>query len=81
MLKNIPNPSLILLDLCMPIMSGIEFLEIKRLDPGISSIPVCVTSGIAKRPELPKNTIFLSKPVNFDLLLKIVAQHCTSNDE
>ena len=75
-LKSIPTPSLILLDLCMPTMNGIEFLEIKSRDLSISSIPVCVISGIAKRPDLSKSTLFLSKPIDFDVLVKIVAQHC-----
>lgn len=43
------RPSLILLDLAMPVMSGLEFLKVLRQDPGLSDVPVIVVS--ARAPE------------------------------
>lgn len=38
-------PSLILLDLMMPVMDGIEFREIQRKDPRLAKIPVVVMTA------------------------------------
>ena len=40
-----PPPALILLDLNLPKMSGIEFLKELREDPGLSSLPVIVLTS------------------------------------
>lgn len=69
-----PRPALILLDLKMPRMNGLEALaEIKR-DPKLRSIPVVIltTSGadedIARSYELGVNS-FIRKPVTFEGLV------------
>src|SRR5262249_28727536 len=36
------HPSVILLDLMMPVMDGYEFLEERRVDPALAAIPVAV---------------------------------------
>ena len=38
-------PSLILLDLMMPVMSGEEFIDIKKNDPVLAKIPVCILTA------------------------------------
>jgi len=40
-----PNPSLILLDLNLPKMGGIEFLKELRADPDLQSLPVIVLTS------------------------------------
>ena len=40
-----PNPSLILLDLNLPKMGGIEFLKELRADPDLQSLPVVVLTS------------------------------------
>jgi CheY-like chemotaxis protein len=40
-----PNPSLILLDLNLPKMGGIEFLKELRADPDLKSLPVIVLTS------------------------------------
>src|SRR5690348_1604555 len=39
------RPSVILLDLMMPIMNGYEFLERRNLDPALASIPVAIATA------------------------------------
>ena len=74
--KLTPDTSLVLLDIFMPVMNGIDFLKnLKTQKPEYSNIPVIVLST----DETQKNealawgaTDFLTKPINpVDLLEKI----------
>ncbi len=40
-----PRPTLIILDLKMPRMGGLELLSVLQLDPNLSSIPAIVLTG------------------------------------
>src|SRR5690349_14917302 len=71
-LRSIPSPCLILLDILMPIMNGTEFLAAKKEEDQIASIPVCVVSGVAQGLNNLKADVFVKKPVDFDKLLNIV---------
>jgi CheY-like chemotaxis protein len=59
----------------MPVMDGLELLRAIRADPRLAHVPAIVVS--AARPVLPRDplTLFLGKPVDFDRLLELVAQH------
>src|SRR5215471_19200134 len=50
-LRHVGRPSLILLDLTMPIMNGYEFLRLLRQDDSLEQVPVVVTSAIDELPE------------------------------
>jgi CheY-like chemotaxis protein len=78
LLREIPRPCLVLLDLLMPVMNGMEFLEAKSHEDTIAAIPVCVVSGVAERPALPPISQFIKKPIEFDGLLKFIRQYCGS---
>ena len=70
-------PSLILLDLMMPVMNGWQFRAEQQGDPAISGVPVVVISADASI--LQKATSihadgFLKKPIQLDALLAAVAQ-------
>src|SRR5436190_21383655 len=45
MLRSGPRPSLIFLDLMMPVMSGEGFVEKQRQDPALAQIPVVILSA------------------------------------
>jgi CheY-like chemotaxis protein len=77
LLRSGYKPSLILLDLMMPIMSGFEFREIQRRDPELMKIPVVVISGAADQnpAELLKVEVVLQKPFSFEALLEVVARY------
>jgi two-component system chemotaxis response regulator CheY len=72
-------PCVILLDLMMPRMNGWQFREIQQNHLAISSIPVVVLSA---RPDLRARQAgiavdaYLSKPVNFDLLIQVIRRYC-----
>ncbi|MBV8809525.1 MAG: response regulator [Acidobacteriaceae bacterium] len=72
-LTEVPRPSLILIDLMMPRMSGWEFLQRKSADPLIADIPTIVLSG-ADRPTGAMHQ--LAKPVDVHRLLALVEQYC-----
>src|SRR5687767_9736438 len=40
--RNLPRPDIILLDVNMPRMDGIQLLEIIKNDPSLCKIPVCM---------------------------------------
>jgi two-component system, response regulator len=76
------KPAVILLDLKLPFISGLEVLRQIRADKSTSSIPVVVlTSSLedsdqSESQRLGANAYF-GKPVEFDLFLKIIQQITT----
>jgi CheY-like chemotaxis protein len=75
-LRKMPKPCLILLDLLMPVLNGMEFLEAKSHEDAIAAIPVCVVSGVAEKPDLSKASGFVKKPIELEGLLKFVRGYC-----
>ena len=76
-LKKDPDINLILLDIMMPIVDGIEFLKIFRSDMANSHIPVIVLStDDTRKTEVFDNGAndFLRKPVKEEILTAKIAQ-------
>lgn len=74
-----PHPCLILLDLKMPVMDGIEFLKRRNSDPEAARIPVIMLTGSAElegRQEELNFQGFVKKPFDPDALFQVVRQHC-----
>jgi CheY-like chemotaxis protein len=72
-------PSLILLDLMMPVMDGFEFRQKQKQVDDWSSIPTVVMTadGDAQSPRLKiEATGFLRKPVDIDTLLSTAERYC-----
>jgi CheY-like chemotaxis protein len=70
-------PSLILLDLMMPRLSGADFLREVRRDPRLGGIPVVVLSGdneAVKISEALGVGCCLRKPVELDDLIDVVSR-------
>jgi CheY-like chemotaxis protein len=72
------DPSVILLDLMMPVMNGWQFREEQRRHPRFSRIPVVVLTAAGPREEIPAISAdgWLSKPVDFDRLLATIGPLC-----
>lgn len=71
------QPDLILADIEMPFMDGLEFVQALRADPSVSRTPVIFISSRDDLEDLAKAlgaVAFLKKPVLADQLLAIVAQ-------
>ena len=75
-LAQMARPSLILLDLMMPVMSGPEFLDAKQSDSRISDIPVLIVSAYGEIADETTGCVgFIPKPVALERLLETVRRH------
>ena len=73
----VPRPNLILLDLNLPRVSGMEVLEEIRGDPGLQRIPVIILTGSAAEEDILRGyelqtNAYITKPVDPDKFLKLV---------
>jgi len=71
-LRQTKPPSLILLDLSMPVMNGWQFRQEQKNDPALALIPVVVLSGEADLPRVATSlgvAAHFSKPVEIAELL------------
>lgn len=74
-LRTMPvPPSIILLDLMMPVMDGYGFLEQRRRDPTLAAIPVAiVTAGHGvDRDRLGEDVVIIPKPFDMPKLLGVL---------
>jgi CheY-like chemotaxis protein len=72
------RPSVILLDLMMPVMTGDEFRQRQLADPRYRDVPViCMTAAHDGRERAArlKADDYFQKPVDFDRLLGAVRHH------
>jgi len=81
MLATEHGPSLVLMDIRLPDMDGLEALRRLRLDERTASIPVLAITaqamkGDRERFEEAGFDGYLSKPVDIDQFLATVEQHC-----
>lgn len=77
-----PLPSVIILDLVMPVMNGWEFRRAQLQDPELASVPVIVASGT---PTFDRDVVelradgFLRKPVVVEKLFALLTRFCRQN--
>ncbi|MCP4156205.1 MAG: response regulator [bacterium] len=72
-----PRPGIILLDLNMPVMNGIEFLKIIKADKQFKSIPVVVLTTSREESDRVESfdlsvAGYILKPVDFDKFVDTV---------
>jgi CheY-like chemotaxis protein len=73
------SPCLILLDLIMPVMDGVQFRAEQLADAALSSIPVVCVSGRYNAADMAREigaVALLEKPIAVDSLLNAVRQYC-----
>jgi CheY-like chemotaxis protein len=71
-----PRPTLVLLDLMMPVMDGSSLLTAIEASAELSSIPVVLMT--ASRPDLPTSGLrypLLRKPFGLEALMTLVMEH------
>jgi CheY-like chemotaxis protein len=77
----VSRPSLILLDLMMPVMTGDEFRQRQLADPRYCDVPViCMTAAHdgRARAERIRADAYLQKPLDYDQLLTVVRARAES---
>ncbi len=72
------SPDLILLDLLMPEVSGIDFLEQIKQKKALKNIPVVIVSAVGSKENVSIThelgaVSFINKPVNIEELLNTVS--------
>lgn len=78
-LRGHPPPSLIVLDLRMPQMSGVQFLQELRREPDLAGIPVIVCSAEFEPQDveaLQGVRAFYRKSDDPEALVRVVEEHC-----
>ncbi len=79
-LREGPLPDLILLDMLLPGVDGWQFMEQRRRDPRLFSVPVVVTTGLGvAAPDWAASLGAcgcLRKPIETDALLREVGRCC-----
>ena len=69
-------PELILLDLMMPVLDGVAFLEKCRQLPGCRDVPIVVMSAAGMRGRYARLDVeaWIDKPFDLDVLIGVVGQ-------
>ena len=75
--RDAPRPDLILLDLNLPRMNGIEVLGVIKNQPGLMGIPVVILSSSSAEEDIARAyarhaNCFISKPLDLDQFVKVV---------
>ncbi|MGD0036967.1 MAG: response regulator [Bacteroidota bacterium] len=73
------NPAVVLLDIKMPRMDGIEVLRAIRNDPTLKTLPVVMLTSSREEPDLKKSyelgaNAYVVKPVDFQDFMEAVKQ-------
>ncbi len=74
---HVPTPDLILLDLNMPRMDGLEVMEEVGKDESLKHLPIVVLTSSAAEEDVLKSyklrcNSYLVKPINFDGFAKLI---------
>jgi CheY-like chemotaxis protein len=73
------NPAVLLLDIKMPRMDGIEVLKAIRNDPALKTLPVVMLTSSREEPDLKRSyelgaNAYVVKPVDFKNFIEAVKQ-------
>jgi two-component system chemotaxis response regulator CheY len=75
------RPSMVVLDLVMPVMNGPQLLERIRSEGIAKDVPVAImTAAMPGASTLPVADAYLSKPFDLEELLRVVGRHAGPPD-
>ena len=72
LLHRYPHPSIVLLDLGLPIVNGHEFLRRQKQDPEVADIPVVVITAVHEA-SAPDAIAVLPKPLDVPRLMYLLS--------
>jgi CheY-like chemotaxis protein len=76
-LLEVEVPALMLIDLFMPEMNGVELLKVIKKSPKLASIPrVIMTAANDQMIGVREEVTVLYKPVDFDALTRLLQRYC-----
>jgi two-component system, OmpR family, response regulator VicR len=67
-------PSVIVVDIMMPQMNGLQFVEAVRSDPRYANIPIILMSAASSPKNVNGDTHFLAKPFDMQTLADLIEQ-------
>jgi CheY-like chemotaxis protein len=76
------SPSLILLDLMMPVMSGAAFRERQLAQASLASIPTVLITADARAHDVARDlgvNELIPKPIGLSELLEVVRHYCSAS--
>lgn len=74
------RPSLMLIDLFMPVMNGVELLKVVKRNPQLAAIPrVIMTAANDRMIGVKEDVPVLYKPVDFEALARLLQKYCESS--
>ncbi|MFI6788589.1 response regulator [Nonomuraea sp. NPDC050383] len=77
--QDVPRPDLVLLDLNLPRMDGMEVLREVKADPDLRTIPVVILTTSEAEEDILQGyrlhaNAYVSKPVDFEQFIRVVRQ-------
>lgn len=73
------RPCMVIVDLMMPVMTGLELLQAMQQVPALADLPVVISTSAPRRapPGLP----ILPKPIDLSALWRWMRQNCTCGSD
>ena len=71
------RPCLVILDLMMPVMTGLELLEAMSREPALSELVIVISTSAPERA--PKGFPVMTKPVDIHCVFDWIAKACRPN--
>jgi two-component system, sensor histidine kinase and response regulator len=71
-------PSVVILDLLMPVLDGTQVYQRMQCDPRFSRVPVIVSTSDPTRA--PSGVLIMKKPIDVDCLIGTVRRFCTNEE-
>jgi CheY-like chemotaxis protein len=74
------RPSIVLLDLQMPVMDGETLLGLQDSEPLLAGVPVVIMTGDLRAPDPMPSTVrgVLRKPVALAIILEVIRSECSA---
>jgi two-component system sensor histidine kinase/response regulator len=77
--ESIEPPDLIITDRMMPIINGLELIELIRNMPGYENVPIILMSTAGDKNTAPLADAFIAKPFNLEDFALTVERHLNTN--